>query len=738
MKRRDVLATLGTAVGIATVGCFGSTPGGDDSAWRHLQYDAGHSGYSPAEGGPDGGAKIHWWSETWGRQTSPVVAGGTVYAGSGLRNEAVVALDTETGDPQWQAPIGDEIQRALAIVDGTLYVGAGGVYALDADTGQQEWYESRDTTRGLTVADGTVYTAQRGGSPTIALAAENGEERWSRDVHALATPAVHDGRVFVGGTDGLVALDAKTGDTDWSTSIDHALRPPTARNGRVYAATRKQVVAFDAATGDEQWSRTGRFHASDLAVTDETLYLTGQQREGEDRIARVLAVDTATGTRQWTLDESELHSGSAVVAGDVLYVSGRNRLDAIDTADGERLWWLRFQWPLGPPTVVDGTIFISVGGRLQAIGAGNGRNGIWDADAEPVPNRSTAPPDPTYASSDFTFGTDGYDVEAHADATVDEDAPVEATLTIDGDTIDADEAVTITVAVTNESDDELVMPTGAPEPFGVVRLQRSDRSLIAWTPAYEKSAYVGTSPQWGITGVADIGLQVTIPPGETLSETYTLSDETHGIQPGSYEFARTYTVRPSDSEANVDGWTFDVNARVELTKAGPESGATIHDLAIADEVALPDDFIGRFSVEVLEPVTEAHPGLIEIALANDSDERGLMASMRHWPFGSYIGLGPGGKRLVLLGEGMYAPGHVVREGNGWWRPAFLPSDHLRRGKSTTGFDPGETRSQRYVVVAHPETDGPEATDSYSFEQGFADDNTEVTWGFALSVLDPNG
>ncbi|WP_290813723.1 PQQ-binding-like beta-propeller repeat protein [Halovivax sp.] len=750
MRRRSLLAgaTAGTAALFA--GCYGGTgdPGGssdrDELAddWPQFQADAAHTGATTATG-PDGGGRVRWWSDTWGLTAAPVVADGTVYVGSGLRNEAVFAFDRTTGERRWRASIDEDIERAIAVGDGTVYASAGGVYAIDAESGEEEWTDRTDTTRGLVLDGESVYTASGGGGPVVALAADDGERRWRRDVHTLTAPTVGDGRVFVAGNDDLVALDAATGDTEWEMPIDRAGGPPTVADGMVFTATRGALFAHDAATGEREWTIEGSFRGTDVAAIDGTLYLAGRQEDDEEDdawVSRALAVDAATGDVEWRRDDDGLGAGSVVVTDETVYVATRYRVYALDRATGEIEWWLRFEWPVGSPAVADGTLYASVGGRLLAIESGDGRAGVWTADAEPIPDRDATPATPSYAESDFPFGMDGFDVDAEWDVAVDEDAPVDVSFAIEGDRIDADERVSVTLAVTNEGDEPLGFSTGAPEPFGIFRLRDGDQDhgLVAWTPAYEKSGHVHTTPHRGVGMVNSIALSTEIPPGVTVNETYALSDETHGIRPGTYEFSVGNVLTPAEGRNGHDGWEFQVTGAVELAACGRDEGDIVHDLAVADEVDLPEDFMGEFAVDVLEPVTDAHPSLIEITFENVADERSLIASMRRWPFGSYVGLGPEGRRLVLLPAETFAPGFVDRTDAGWWEPAFLPHESIARGGGTTAYDPGETSTARFVVAAHPETDDPRDGDGYTFEQGFGDDDVDVTWGFTLSTLDPDG
>ncbi len=756
MRRRALLvgATTGTVAPLA--GCLGEFEAPDEDTngttdgdprdgtsseptdeWLQFQADAAHTGATTAAG-PDGGGRVRWWSDTSGLSTGPVIENGTVYVGSGLRNQSVFAFDRATGDRLWRATIGDDIERALAVNDGTVYVSASGVYALDAETGDQVWTERVDTSWGLAFTDDTVFAASGGGGPLAALEAKTGEERWSRDVHTITTPSVSGERIFAVGNDDLIAIDAGSGDTEWTESIDRAGGPPTVVDGTVFVGTRGDLFAHDVATGEREWTLEGNFRGTDVAVADGTVYLAGRQREDDEWVSRMLAVDAATGDVEWTRDDESLGSGSAVVTEEIVYVTTRYRVYALDRETGDIEWWLRFQWPMGSLAVADGGLYVNVGGRLLAIESGDGSAGVWKSNAEPLPDRDVTPPEPSYVETDFSFGIGGFEASSEWDVTVDEDAPIDVSFAIEGDRVDENESVAMTLAVTNESEETLRSTTGAPEPFGILSLRRDTGRIVPWTPAYEESGHVHTTPHRGVTGVNSIALSTEIPPGETVSETYTISDGTHGIQPGTYEFSIAKSLSPGDIGDDRDGWAFEVAGSVELTAHGTEEGDVVHDLVVADEVDLPEEFMGQFTVDVLEPVTDTHPGMIEVTFENVTDERSLIASMRRWPFGSYVGLGPDGRRLVLLPAGTYAPGFVDRAGSGWWEPAFLPHESVVRGRSTTAYDPGETSTERFIVTAHPETDAPRDGDGYAFEQGFGDDDVDVTWGFALSTLDSNG
>jgi len=157
--------------------------------------------------------------------SSPTVAGGVVYVGSGDGN--VYALDARTGRITWRFKTGDVVHASPAVVDGTVYVGSWDsyFYAINAASGQLRWRfkTGEDTTihnqvgiqSSAAVADGVVYFGCRD-SKLYALDASTGTKRWAFDNHGswvVSSPAVHQGRVYFGTSDTglLYALDARSG-----------------------------------------------------------------------------------------------------------------------------------------------------------------------------------------------------------------------------------------------------------------------------------------------------------------------------------------------------------------------------------------------------------------------------------------------------------------------------------------------------------------------------------------------
>jgi outer membrane protein assembly factor BamB len=203
--------------------------------------------------------------------SSPVVANGVVYFGSGDTN--IYALDAATGSLKWKFKTGDVVHASPAISDGVLFVGSWDsyFYALDAATGKVKWrfktgedpqiHNQVGIQSSAAIADGIVYFGCRD-SQFYAVDAATGKQLWSfpnKGSWVIGSPALQDGKVYFATSDsGLFhALDAKSGAPIFSLENKHwpMFSSPAISGQTLYIGSHEgKVLAIDLKTQKFSWS----------------------------------------------------------------------------------------------------------------------------------------------------------------------------------------------------------------------------------------------------------------------------------------------------------------------------------------------------------------------------------------------------------------------------------------------------------------------------------------------------
>ena len=350
--------------------------GFDTAGWPTFGYNAGHSGDNPAlDMLPALHGQITWQRNTGGSVFSaPALANGTLYIGSTGGN--VLALDARTGAVRWQHAIGQFLNDSTPVVVGrVLFVGANRtwVLALDATNGRQLWAANLQEVikAAPTYADGLVLV--NSSNATTALDARTGLVRWAFRENGFgwpttAAPTVNGQTVYVAqGTRTIVyALNLQTGRQLWAyNAADRLISTPVIVGNSVIIGTWKgKVEALDVTRGNRIWHYNVNQAlprgmsidgiAGSLAATGDTVFVGTYNGD-------IVALNVATGTLRWvrTIDAPVL--GTPAIEGNVLYVSGRQTLNAIGAKTGKLLWHLtlgdvRNAVALGPGQLFVGTV----------------------------------------------------------------------------------------------------------------------------------------------------------------------------------------------------------------------------------------------------------------------------------------------------------------------------------------------------------------------------------------------
>lgn len=192
---------------------------------------------------------------------APTVANGVIYFVT--QRSEVVALSTQDGSELWRnqgIPESSGVLSAAspAVSGGKVVVpySSGEIIAFDAKSGEVEWVDAISTGNrimaisGLSdisgspvIADGVVYATGVSGN-TIAVKLANGQRVWDQNIGSPFTPIVSGNAVFmVDVNNGMTALDRKTGEPLWRTSLPRAKKAkdrlawvgPVLAGGALYA-----------------------------------------------------------------------------------------------------------------------------------------------------------------------------------------------------------------------------------------------------------------------------------------------------------------------------------------------------------------------------------------------------------------------------------------------------------------------------------------------------------------------
>ena len=350
---------VGLAVSLAVLTLNGKTaPARDDGA----MFRGGPAHTGVYEGGGPTLLGLAWRAPTQGDViSSPVVAGATVYVGSG--DGHLYALDLATGARRWAFDAGSPVASSPAVSGGMVFAAArdGSIFAVDARTGARRW---RITT---------------GPDRPLPWGHESGD-------HYISSPTYVDGTVVVGAGDGGVyALDGATGRRKWRAATEGRVRSsPAVANGRVFVGSNDgRVYCFDLASGTERWRydtegttlKSGSYGfdrrsiQSSPAVADGVVYVGA--RDGF-----LYAIGEEDGKLRWRYDHKVSWVITSPAVSDHIVYAGSSDghfTQAVDSSGNER-WRFTADVPVWSSPAVAGALvyFGDAAGRIHAVDRATG------------------------------------------------------------------------------------------------------------------------------------------------------------------------------------------------------------------------------------------------------------------------------------------------------------------------------------------------------------------------------
>jgi serine/threonine protein kinase/outer membrane protein assembly factor BamB len=300
------------------------------------------------------------------------VAANRVFAGS--KDGNLYAFDAASGKELWRYATGGEIDVEPAVEGDRVFVGGWGmaISAVNAGTGARLWVRTLgETTNRPVVRDGVVYVGTS--QALYALDARSGRTKWqypcAPNGMAVDGSSLYTGVMIVPPPndyvrDGeILAFDRWTGRIKWRQRTLFSPTAPTPAGTRVYVNKASVgVLTLEAATGKPVWDETIVDIAGSPVSSGDTLFLNGFPP---------IAIDAHSGAIRWKADNVSGNLSSAILADDVLYVAGEQGSSAcaIDSKDGSLLWHYGTDQPVrSEPAYMAGTLYIaSDEGHLYAV-----------------------------------------------------------------------------------------------------------------------------------------------------------------------------------------------------------------------------------------------------------------------------------------------------------------------------------------------------------------------------------
>ena len=313
--------------------------------------------------------------------TSPAVANGIVYVGSG--HHSVFALDAMTGVKIWNYPQSTGMGSSPAVAGGIVYLAlnSGNICALNASSGISLWNYAIGidyTCSSPAIANGVLYIKSVNGYLYAFGKAVESSISLQPKLGLAGTIVTISGSGFSAGAT-LTATVAGTPIALNNPVVDSLGHISTTFITSSFTPEKYQIIVIDSMGN----SASANFTVAAVASTSWPMFMHDLQHSGSpDNIA------TIDNNLLWKFevdkgDGMNIVSSNAGVVGGIVYDASQNTyVYALDAYAGTCYWRLGLGGisVLSSPGVVDGVVYIGSGNGVYAINAYTGTK-IWSASA---------------------------------------------------------------------------------------------------------------------------------------------------------------------------------------------------------------------------------------------------------------------------------------------------------------------------------------------------------------------
>ena len=295
---------------------------------------------------------------------TPIVVGNSIFVGTS--GEGMHAFDLQTGRIKWRHEIASDIIASAAYFEGRIFVGdtRGVLYALNAETGAQEWtFDTKDTISNSpnidTETKRVIVGSQKG--TLYVLEAVTGNLVWEYNTQdqIFGFPSIIGRHCFVAGCGigDLHVVDLDTGRRISLIALDNTtLSMPTLAGDFAFIGTEgNEFLGINWKEEKVIWRfEMNRAVKSPAAYRDGILIFGGM-----DRI--VYALNARTGEERWRYVTRGRIEGGAVIVGNKVYVpSMDSSLYVLDFQSGRLIESIELTGRLSSsPAVVSNRIIIA-------------------------------------------------------------------------------------------------------------------------------------------------------------------------------------------------------------------------------------------------------------------------------------------------------------------------------------------------------------------------------------------